>query len=56
MQYQNLFSGKSKKNITNLSSAESAKRVVKVKLLPFAKLLASNWQGNKICMFYCQTL
>ena len=31
MKYQNLFSGKSKKNITNLSSAELAKRVVKVK-------------------------
>ena len=31
MKCQNLFSGKSKKNITNLSSAELAKRVVKVK-------------------------
>ena len=31
MKYQNLFSGKNKKNITNLSSAELAKRVVKVK-------------------------
>ena len=33
MKCQNLFSGKSKKNITNLSSAELAKRVVKVKRL-----------------------
>ena len=32
MKYQNLFSGKNKKNITNLSSAELAKTVVKVKL------------------------
>ena len=33
MKYQNLFSGKNKKNITDLSSAELAKRVVKVKVL-----------------------
>ena len=33
MKCQNLFSGKSKKNITNLSSAELAKRVVKVNYL-----------------------
>ena len=32
MKYQNLFSGKNKKNITNLSSAELAKRVVKVNM------------------------
>ena len=31
MKYQILFSGKNKKNITNLLSAELAKRVVKVK-------------------------
>ena len=31
MKYQNLFSGKSKKNITNMSSAELAKRVIMVK-------------------------
>ena len=30
MAYQNLFSGKNKKNITNLLSAELAKPVVKV--------------------------
>ena len=33
MKYQTLFSGKKKKNITNLSSAELAKRVVKIKTL-----------------------
>ena len=32
MKCQILFSGKNKKNITNLSSAELAKRVVKVKI------------------------
>ena len=32
MQYQILFAGKNKKNIMDLSSAESALRVVKVKL------------------------
>ena len=31
MKHQNLFSGKNKKNIINLSSAELAKRVVMVK-------------------------
>ena len=33
MQCQILYSGKNKKNITNLSSAELAKRVVNVKVL-----------------------
>ena len=32
MKHQSLFSGKNKKNIVNLSSAEFAQRVVKVKL------------------------
>ena len=32
MKCQILFSGKNKKNITNLSSAELAQRVVKVKV------------------------
>ena len=32
MKYQNLFSGKSMKNLINVSSAELAKRVVKVKV------------------------
>ena len=32
MKYQNKFSGKNKKNITNLSSVELAKNVVKVKV------------------------
>ena len=31
MKYQIMFSGKNKKNIINLSSAEFAQRVVKVK-------------------------
>ena len=31
MKYQILFSGKNKENITNLSSAELAQRMVKVK-------------------------
>ena len=33
MKCQILFSGKNKKNVINLSSAENAQRVVKVKLL-----------------------
>ena len=33
MSCQSLFSGKNKKNIINLSSAESAQRMVKVKSL-----------------------
>ena len=33
MKCQILFSGKNKKNIINLSSAENAQRVVKVKLM-----------------------
>ena len=32
MKCQNLFSGKDKRNITNMSSAELAKRMVKVKI------------------------
>ena len=31
MKYQNLFSGKSKKNITSLSPAELAQRLIKVR-------------------------
>ena len=33
MKCQILFSGKNKKNVTNLPSAEKAKRVVKVNLI-----------------------
>ena len=33
MKCQIMFSGKNKKNITNLLSAELAKRVVKIKML-----------------------
>ena len=36
MQCQSLFSGKNKKNIINVSSAELAQRVVKVKARDFA--------------------
>ena len=50
MKYQNLFSGKNKKNITNLLSAELAKRVVKVKL-SFRTSVATS-QGVLIFTFY----
>ena len=39
MKCQILFSGKNKKNIINLSSAENAQRVVKVKAAGFVVLL-----------------
>ena len=47
MKCQILFSGKNKKNIINLSSAELAKRVVKVKeraskILSFKEIFLSN--------------
>ena len=32
MKYQSLFSGKNKKDVINLSSAEFAQRVVKIKI------------------------
>ena len=38
-----LFSGKNKKNIINLSSAENAQRVVKVKVL--SRILADKLKG-----------
>ena len=38
MKYQILFSGKIKKNITNLSSAKLAQRVVKVKWAHYGKM------------------
>ena len=38
MKCQILFSRKNKKNVTNLSSAELAQRVVKVKVLVFEKI------------------
>ena len=37
MKYQNRFSGKNKKNIINLSSAELVQRVVKVNLWNFSE-------------------
>ena len=39
MEFQNLFSGKWKKNIINLSSAELAQRVVKVNMLDLRGLV-----------------
>ena len=39
MKCQTLFSGKNKKNIINLSSAENAQRVVKVKSHMIIKIL-----------------
>ena len=48
MKCQILFSGKSKKNIINLSSAENAQRVVKVNLLP----LSANSQDDKLVIFF----
>ena len=42
MKCQILFSGKNKKNIINLSSAENAQRVVKVK----KKCGTSTWSGK----------
>ena len=39
MKCQILFSGENKKNITSLSSAELAKRVVKVNIFLFEKIL-----------------
>ena len=47
---QILFSGKNKKNITNLSSAELAKRVLKFKLLV---LLAND---VRVCLYEKKTL
>ena len=38
MKCQSLFSGKNKKNIINLSSAEFAQRVVKVKLIAISPM------------------
>ena len=38
MKCQILFSGKNKKNIINLSSAENAQRVVKVKVISRSKV------------------
>ena len=39
MKCQILFSGKNKKNIINVSSAENAQRVVKIKIRLFTKVI-----------------
>ena len=50
MKCQILFSGKNKKNIINLSSAENAQRVVKVKKL-FMTLKSSNQNIFTVILF-----
>ena len=51
MKCQILFSGKNKKNIINLSSAENAQRVVKVKfyMVPFC-MISSRLQTTVFCL------
>ena len=48
-----LFSGKHKRGIMNLSSAESAQREVKVKLLWFHRLPLLQF-GFCLCVGYCK--
>ena len=60
MKCQILFSGKNKKNIIKLSSAENAKRVVKVNGLNvklyyiFPLLLHSGNVCVSVCMYVCE--
>ena len=42
MKCHSLFSGKNKKNIINLSSAENAQRVVKVNIMAYIYSVAPN--------------
>ena len=49
MKCQILFSGKNKKNIINLSSAENAQRVVKVKDIG---VLFNNWKWWRHAYLY----
>ena len=51
MKCQTLFSGKNKKNIINLSSAENAQRVVKVKVI-LAFTLWTDSANNKLKIFW----
>ena len=44
MKCQILFSGKNKKNIINLSSAENAQRVVKVNYIDVSGKLLGDWK------------
>ena len=48
MKYQIPFTGKNKKNIINLSSAENAQRVVKVKTL-FMQSKAKTMLAKQLC-------
>ena len=52
MKCQILFSGKNKKNIINLSSAENAQRVVKVNVLGLS-ILAGTKKSLLSCLFVC---
>ena len=59
MKCQILFSGKNKKNIINLSSAENAQRVVKVKILcGMANCVDPDLKQSApgLHMSFCQTL
>ena len=48
MKCQILFSGKNKKNIINLSSAENAQRVVKVKVNMVLQIYQKNYYEDEI--------
>ena len=48
MSCQSLFSGKNKKNIINLASAESTRRVVKVKSYCFTVTLIQQYLDTSI--------
>ena len=52
MKCQILFSGKNKKNIINLLSAENAQRVVKVNSLDSISNMRGVWLVFVITMFY----
>ena len=49
MKCQILFSGKNKKNIINLSSAENAQRVVKVNVVDADNASKNSWMSKKPC-------
>ena len=62
MKCQILFSGENKKNINNLSSAENAQRVVKVKKngytyeeeTSFSESSKSKMQQTNLCTYQCK--
>ena len=54
MKCQILFSGKNKKNIINLPSAENAQRVVKVKVDAFVVFILNlGWVGSEDRAIQC---